>query len=55
MLKNFEPLVKPVVFMGQSAAKGAKGISQKQQLEVMCIFSPDFIGKVLHVCQRNTL
>lgn len=33
MLRNFEPLVKPVAFMGQSA-KTSKGISQKQQLEV---------------------
>ncbi|KAK3915899.1 Fanconi anemia group M protein [Frankliniella fusca] len=35
MLKNYEPLVKPVAFMGQSVGKSTKGISQKQQLEIM--------------------
>lgn len=35
MLKNFEPLVKPVAFMGQSVGKSTKGITQKQQLEIM--------------------
>ncbi|XP_034249786.1 uncharacterized protein LOC117650447 [Thrips palmi] len=35
MLKNFQPLVKPVAFMGQSVGKTSKGISQKQQLEIM--------------------
>lgn len=35
MLKNFQPLVKPVAFMGQAGKGNLKGISQKQQLEIM--------------------
>ncbi|KAI9367017.1 hypothetical protein BJX61DRAFT_530340 [Aspergillus egyptiacus] len=47
VLKRYEPMIKPHVFVGQSSAKGSEGMGQKTQLDIVQKFKKGIYNTIV--------